>query len=257
MSKKQTAQNSKEDLTEQQNSKGKTLRTVAIVFVIVLIVGIFIASSTYRAPASDQAWDLAMTTGDPEAKNLYVMYTDIMCPYCDVFSRAIMEHQDEFEDFLANNDILYEVRLTDMLYYGSGSEMSRDSAEATYCAKRENRFWDYYHGALTALWEDYHSKGIGSNKTAKPITDMPEDYWLKIGQEIGLGDSFEKCVTERETASEVEDVTRRASKYAEGMPTFKFGDFSTSGFSDTWGWNEAKMFLEQGCNSSYCSSNSD
>lgn len=251
MTQKPAANNNKEE-AKQQKTGGRILRTVAIVVVAALLIGAFVASVTHRAPASDQAWDLAMTQGNSEAKNLYVMYTDIMCPYCDVFSRAVMEHQDEFEKFLADNDVLFEVRLTDTLYHGYGSEMSRDSAEAAYCAKRENRFWDYYHGALNALWEDYHSKGIGNNKSAKPITDMPDDYWLKIGREIGLGDTFEQCVNNRETADEVEDVTRRSSQYAEGMPTFKFGDFSTSGFSDTWGWDEAKILLEQGCNNSYC-----
>ena len=157
-----------------------------------------------------------------------------------------MEHQDEFGQFLADNDILFEIRLTDMLYYGSGSGMSQDAAEAAYCAIREDKFWDYYHGALTALYDDYHSKGIGSSKTATPIKNMPDDYWLQVGLKAGLGESFEDCVNNHETANEVETITMKASQFAEGMPTFTFGNFKTSGFSDTWGWEEAKSFLEAG-----------
>lgn len=230
----------------ENNTTGRVVRILLLAGIIILFLAIFVISATHKTPASEQAWDMRTTIGNSEAKNHYVMYTDLMCPYCDVFSRAVMEHQEEFEQFLADNDVLFEIRLTDMLYYGSGSEMSIDAAEAAYCAIRDDRFWDYYHAALTALYDDYHSKGIGSSKTATSIKNMPEDYWLKIGQEIGLGESFENCVKGHETADIVEETTMKAAKYAEGMPTFDFGKFKTSGFSDTWGWDEAKGFLEAG-----------
>jgi len=225
---------------------GRVGRIVLIAGIVIIFLAIFIISATHKAPASEQVWDMRTTVGNPDAKKHYVMYTDLMCPYCDVFSRAVMEHQDEFEQFLADNDVLFEIRLTDMLYYGSGSDMSKDAAEATFCAIHEDKFWDYYHGALTALNEDYHSKGIGSSKTAAPIEDMPEDYWLQIGREAGLGEDFENCVSNHDTAAEVEEQTMKASQFAEGMPTFSFEKFKTSGFSDTWGWEEAKEFLETG-----------
>ena len=225
---------------------GRIGRIALITGIILLFLAAFVTSVTYKAPASDQVWDMRTTVGSADAKKHYVMYTDLMCPYCDVFSRAVMEYQEEFEQFLADNDILFEIRLTDMLYYGSGSEMSQNAAEATYCAIHEDKFWEYYHGALMALYNDYHSKGIGSSKTATPIKNMPEDYWLKIGLEAGLGDEFKNCVENGETAEEVEEITMKASQFAEGMPTFVFENFKTSGFSDTWGWEEAKEFLEAG-----------
>lgn len=225
---------------------GRVIRTVAIIAVVCAFVALIFISLTSRPAPVEQAWTPAMTTGPDEAKGHYIMYTDIMCPYCDVFSRETLAHWDEFQSYLDEHKILFEVRITDLLYEGSNSEESRRSGEAAYCAARENKFWEFYHGALTALWNDYHSKGIGSSKSAPPITNMPDDYWLKIGQKAGLGAQFETCLKNHETRDELDNNTRRASQVAAGLPSFKFNKFTTSGFSDTWDWTYVKMMLDAG-----------
>lgn len=231
---------------EKKHSKGRIWRTLAIIAVALVFIVLIVVSLTTKPAAGDQVWNEAATVGDMQAKNSYVMYTDLMCPYCDVFSRAIMDHWDEFETYIAENDILFEVRLTDYLYEGSKIEASRDAAEATYCAMHEDKFWDYYHAAIRSLWDDYHSKGIGSSKTATPIKDMPEDYWLVIGHEVGLGEQFDKCVTEHETVDEIVENTKKALMVADGMPSFKFNRFTTSGFDNNWGWDYVKAYLDAG-----------
>lgn len=229
-----------------EKSSSHISRIVAIVVVVLVFVGLIAISSSQKQAVVDKVWRTEMTVGSEDATRLYVMYTDLVCPYCDVFSRAVLDHWDEFLAFLDEHKILFEVRLTDTLYLGNGYEMSRDSAEAAYCAARENKFWEYYHGAIQALWDDYHSKGIGSNKTATPITNLPSDYWQKIGHRAGLGDDFDECIKTHATATEVEDATTKAARTAQGMPTFIFGKFTTAGFSDTWGWEEVHAMLEAG-----------
>lgn len=224
----------------------KHLRVVAIIAVIALLFSIVIFSVSSHPSAESQVWNPETTVGELDAPNYYVMYTDLMCPYCDVFSRAVMEHWDEFTEYLANNKILFEIRLTDALYEGSGSRYSRDAAEAAYCAMHENKFWEYYHAALKALWDDYHSKGIGDSKTSPAIQNLPADYWTKIGHEVGLGEKFDQCVSEHETVAEIENNTRRALQVSQGMPTFKFNRFTTSGFDNSWGWDYVKMYLDAG-----------
>lgn len=231
---------------KQANKQGRIWRTVAVVVVAFLFILLMIINLTAKPKPGDQAWNEAATIGDLEAKNYYIMYTDLMCPYCDVFSRAVMENWDEFQQYLADNDILFEVRLTDYLYEGNGYDTSRDSAEAAYCAMRENKFWDFYHGALKSLWDDYHSKGIGSSKNAPHISDMPDDYWRTIGHEVGLGADFDKCLDNHETVSEIENNTRRALQVAQGMPFFQFNKFTTSGFDNNWGWDYVKKYLDAG-----------
>lgn len=224
----------------------RTLRTVAIIAVVVAVFALIITSMSAKQSLSEQVWDQNTTIGSLDADNYYIMYTDLMCPYCDVFSRAVMEHWDEFQAYLDEHDILFEIRLTDALYEGSGIQYSRDAAEATYCAAREDKFWEFYHGALGALWDDYHSKGIGVSKTATPIKNLPDDYWLEVGHKAGLGDSFDSCVENHETVATIEDNTRRAMQTAEGMPSFKFNRFTTSGFDNSWGWDYVKMYLDAG-----------
>lgn len=224
----------------------KFLRTAGIIGIVVALFAIIIASSSAQSSPAGQVWNEAATVGNLKAKNYYVMYTDLMCPYCDVFSRVVMEHWDEFTQYLEAHDILFEVRLTDYLAEAGSSTYSRDAAEAAYCAMHEDKFWDFYHGAIQALWDDYHSKGIGDSKTSPAIKNLPEDYWVKIGHEQGLGEQFDRCVANHEVAEEIDRNTTRALQVAQGMPYFKFNRFTTAGFDSSWGWEYVKMYLDSG-----------
>ena len=71
---------------------GKVLRIIAIVLVGgLLLVGIIVSSST-KAP-TDPIWDTATIMGNPEAKNHYITYTDVTCPYCFAFEYARSEER--------------------------------------------------------------------------------------------------------------------------------------------------------------------
>ena len=111
---------------------------------------------------------------------------------------------------------------------------------------REDKFWEFYHGAIKSLYDDYHSKGIGDSKTSPMISNLPNDYWLKIGHNAGLGAQFDQCVTGHETVDEIVENTRRAAQVSQGMPTFKFNKFTTAGFDSSWGWDYVKMYLDAG-----------
>lgn len=222
------------------------LKITAIIVVIVALFAIIIFGSSAQQSPAGQVWDEHKTIGSLDSPNYYIMYTDIMCPYCDVFSRNVMEHWDEFVSYLEENKILFEIRLTDYLYEGNGIQYSRDAAEAAYCAAREDKFWEFYHGAIEALWNDYHSKGIGDSKTSPSIKNLPDDYWLKIGHNADLGESFDNCVNNHETVAEIEENTKRALQTAQGMPYFKFNRFTTAGFDSSWGWDYVKMYLDAG-----------
>ena len=225
----------------------KIARIAALVAVFALIFVAIVSSNVNQVDVNGSIWNQTMTMGDPEtAIRHYVVYTDLMCPYCNYYGRMIWNHDEEFQQYLNYNKIAYEVRVTDMLYESSGVEMSRPAAEGAYCAARENRFWDYYHAALEHIFADYYDKGFGYSKTAPMITDMTRDYWYNIGKEIGLGDTFKTCFKESLAVSEVQDNTYRASEFANGLPSFTFGKFSTSGYDPSWEWNTVKSMLNQG-----------
>lgn len=229
---------------------GRILRTLGLVVVGGFLLALIIFNVSTETPAGEKAWDIRTTVGNTDAKNHFIMYTDLACPYCDAFSRALMENEEEFEELIAEKDILVEVRLTDFLYrYGeSAPEMSKWSAEATVCATEQDKFWDYYHGALKALWGDYHSKGIGVSKTAPAITGMTRDYWVKIGEKIGMdATELSDCMDSSETAATLDTRAEKTVRSgAQGMPYFVEGKFTSSGFDNNWGWDEAKQYLVAG-----------
>lgn len=226
---------------------GRLIRIIVLVLVGGLFVTLMFTSLAYKPPVSKSVWDEGTTMGDQEtATRHYVQYADFGCPYCDVFSRLTVENEEKFRDYLADNHILFEIRLTDTIYESAGVDFSRDSAIASYCARREGKFIDYYHAGIMKLYKDYQSKGIGDSKTSPRITDMADDYWLKIGKEIGLSEEFESCVENKETAEEVDKNTIKANQYIPGLPYFQFEDFKTSGFDNNWGYEYVIKYLDAG-----------
>lgn len=227
----------------------KLIRIIALVAVAGCFIALMIFN-TASTSAADAPWDEATTQGNLDAQHHYIFYTDLMCPYCDAYSRLVAENHEEFQrDYLEGKDILYEIRLTDFLYeYGEHhTEYSRQSAEAAYCAARAGKFWDFYDTALAKLNEDYHSKGIGVSKTAPEITDITDDYWLEIGASVGLGQDFQDCYHNHDTVEQLEANTAKVAKIVDGgLPYFKFGTFTTSGFDQSWDWSYVKRYLDAG-----------
>ena len=86
-----------ESLEAQTSSVAKVFKTIGLVLVIVAILFIIIFSASLKPANSEKVWDEATTIGNIDAENYYIMYTDIMCPYCDIFSRLIIQQQDNFD----------------------------------------------------------------------------------------------------------------------------------------------------------------
>ena len=224
----------------------KTLRIIGVVLVSGLLVAAIIASMNAKTAISDIVWDEETTIGNLEAKNYYITYSDLMCPYCIAFESATIEHKDEFEKYLNDNDILYEVRVSDFLYeYGEARAInSRYSAEAVYCAKNEGKFWDYYDLAVMTLWNDYYKDG-GKGAFSK-VNSFEKDYWISLGKKIGLGEKFENCVKNDETLDAIKANAAKTARLVNGMPYFKFNDFTSSGFDPSGSWDYALMYLDAG-----------
>ncbi|MBQ9020217.1 thioredoxin domain-containing protein [Candidatus Saccharibacteria bacterium] len=235
---------------------GKVIRIGAIAGIIGLIVAVIVISTTGKPNYAEKVWDSRTTMGNAEtAEHHFVMYTDVMCPYCDVISRMIMQNEEEFKrDYIEAKNVLFEVRVTDFLYeYGSHqTNNSREGAEALYCARNQDKFWDYYHAALKSLWDNYQSKGIGSSSKSKAIgeDELNDAYWIGIGESVGLGDEFKKCYTNHEMVTEIQSNTERASKIVEsGLPYMRLGNHKISGFDPSWGWSELRGQFDKGLSS--------
>ena len=227
----------------------KALRIISIIVIIVVIFAAIIASTTSKPAVADQAWDKEMTIGDLNAKNHFIIYSDMVCPYCVAFENAIVENEEEFQNYIKENDIFVEVRLSDFLYeYGQVNHPhSRYSAIATYCAKNEGKFWDYYNLAISSVWNDFFKKD--GKSALSNIAKQDASYWTKIGKRIGLGESYEECIENQAPLEEIKQNAEKSAKLIDGMPYFKFNNYTNSGFDLSWGWDYVKAYFDAGLNS--------
>ena len=227
----------------------KALRICGIVAIVGVIIAAIATSMSAKPSNAERVWDVAMTKGNLDAKNYFIVYSDIVCPYCVAFENAIVEHEEEFEQYLADNDILFEVRLSDFLYeYGETNPInSRYSALGAYCAKEEGKFWDYYGLAITNVWQSYF-KTSGKSAASK-MSSLGKDYWTSIGEEVGLGEDFATCVREEAPLDEIKANAEKTTKLANGMPYFKLNDYTSSGFDLSWGWDYVLAYFQAGLES--------
>lgn len=228
----------------------KFLRIGGIIAIIIIIIAAIAFSMTPKESSNaDKVWDEQMTVGDLNAKNYFIIYSDLVCPYCVAFENAIVEHEDEFQKYIKENDILVEIRLSDFLYeFGETSPIhSRYSAIATYCAKSQGKFWDYYNLAISNIWDDYF-KDLGKSAFSK-MNSLGPEYWTKIGHQIGLGEEFDNCVKNQDPLEEIEQNAEKSSRLVNGMPYFKFNNYTSSGFDLSWGWEYVKMYFQAGLDS--------
>lgn len=227
----------------------RVLRIIGVVAVVGVLLAAIIISMTSKPSNAERVWDSDMTVGNMEAKNYFIIYSDIACPYCIAFENAIIEHEEEFQEYIEKNDILIEVRLSDFLFeYGeSKSPESRYGAEGAYCAKKEGKFWEYYNLAVTKVWKEYFKD---AGKTAfSDFNKLGKDYWIKIGEKVGLSDSFRDCVNNDETLEDIMANASKTLKLANGMPYFKLNNYTSSGFDLSWGWEYVLMYFEAGLKS--------
>lgn len=227
----------------------KTARIIGIIAIIVVLFAAIITSLNNKPSNSDKVWDQAMTIGNPDAKNYFVIYSDIVCPYCIAFENAIIEHEDEFKQYLEDNDILLEIRLSDFLYeYGESNPInSKYSAVATYCARNEGKFWDYYNLSITTMWNDYF-KASGKAALSK-MTKLNKEYWIDLGKKVDLGEEFATCVENEDPLEEIQKNAAKTSKLVTGLPAFKLNSYSPPGFTLDGTWEDVKAYFDEGLKS--------
>ena len=237
-------------MEEPQTKKaGKVIRIISILTIVGVIIAAMVIGLSHNTAEAHKVWDEATSIGNPEAKNHFIIYSDIVCPYCVAFENAIVEHEEEFKKYIEENDILVEIRISDFLYeYGQSNPISsRYSAEATYCAKKEGKFWDYYNKVISYVWSNYFA--ISGKNAFTELNSKSKDFWIEIGKKAGLGEDFTKCVKNGDTLDELSAVSDKMAKQIDGLPYFKFNKYISSGFDLSWGWEYVKMYFESGLKS--------
>lgn len=230
----------------------KAIRITAIVAVVGFFVTLLVVKSIQ--PPDMSVWNSAMAKGNPEtAKHHFIMYTDIFCPYCDKFSDAIAANLEDFDKhYIEDNDILFEIRVTDVNYLNGHSNNSRPAGQAAYCAAKQDKFWDYYYSLLGQMYDDYHSKGIGVDPYSEHIPDLELDYFYRAAEGTELDqENFQSCIKNGDTLEELDKNTERAQRNINGgVPHFVFDKYVTDGFAGTWDttndYKQVKTMLDAG-----------
>jgi protein-disulfide isomerase len=222
---------------------GNVAAKVLIALVVLLVVALFI----YNAPkankkANNKAWNTAMTKGNPENPNHFIEYTDMFCPYCAKFNRAL--GKDFEKDYIDNDKVFFELRLTDII--AEHSVNSTRGGETGYCAARQAKFWPYYDAILAKLKTDYHDKGIGVSKTSPKIPKLEDAYFLAAARTAKLDvEQLETCLATGEGLQELRaNTTKAAQKLPSGVPFFVLNDYYSSGFEGDY--NTIKLMLKAG-----------
>ncbi len=220
---------------------------------VIAVVGALAAAIIFsmKGPSTAELiWDKDTVIGSPDAKNHFIIYSDLLCPYCVAFENAMAMNEESVEEYAAEHDVAIEVRVSEFLYrYGESRPInSHYSAEAVFCAKKEGKFWDYYNTAIKKVWSEYFAQ-MGKGAFSE-MAQLNKEYWVNIGKEVGLGNTFADCVYYDQTADEVLKVTEKTAKLVNGgMPYFKFNEWTTSGFDLSWGYEHVLQYFEAGLKS--------
>lgn len=232
---------------KRRHVKVSRIIRIIVIVLIVVIFGYGIYLGAKPVPNSEKVWDERTTVGSMDAENYFIIYTDLMCPYCIAFENAILENEDEFHQYIDKNNVLLEIKVSDFLFeYGESRPInSRYGAMATYCATDEGKFWDYYKIAVTTLWNDYF-KTLGKSAFTA-LNEKTIDFWIELGYKVGLGEIFKNCVMDGKHIDLLISNTKKTLEAVNGgMPYFKFNKYSFSGFDMSWGWDYVKLYFDKG-----------
>jgi protein-disulfide isomerase len=205
----------------------------------ILLLGLVIFSVTRPKPAIGSVWHEGMTLGDKEkARNHFIVYMDIFCPFCDSFSRAWLDNKEEFmRTYIDSNEVFLEYRLAALL--AGIMPNSERGGESGYCAADQGEFWAWYTNLLAKLWEDYQSRGVN-------IPVLGDDYYIDAARDTDIDiDKFTACLENNEMLVELNRRTADTQRnITGGVPYFVFNDFVSSGFEG--GWNAVKTMFKAG-----------
>ena len=212
----------------------KAIRIGILVLLIGFLGALVIFNIINPAPVDMTVWNEEMTKGDKEtAKHHFVMYTDIFCPYCDKFSDAVAANMEDFDNhYIKDNNILFEIRVTDVNYENGHSNNSRPAGQAAYCAAKQGDFWGYYYALLAKIYKDYHSRGIGVSRDSEKIPTLEMEYFYSIADELDTinREQLTQCIDNKETIAELDKNTKEAQKKINGgVPRFFFDKFTADG----------------------------
>ena len=198
--------------------------TIAIVALVVIGVGIYLFKiSPEQLASTDSGYNAALDTsnikpistppafdktidhyqGNPDAKNVFIEYGDLECPYCAAYSDMLKHVPTQFPDTVF---VFRYFPLTQI------HQNSVESALAAEAANAQGKFWEM-HDILFQKQTDWEN-----------LTD-PLDTFTQYAQQAGVADTnqFKSDITSKKYLAKIQtDSNEALGLNLQGTPTYFF-----------------------------------
>ena len=133
---------------------------LAIPIVIGILFGILISydqddSSDSMALSKKNLLDGASILGDPNAKITIVEFGDYQCTFCYKFHQDTMKKIDD--NYISSGKVNFVYK-----DFPLNGEASKIAAEASYCAQKQGKFWQY-HNIVFDNWDGENTGWVTKN----------------------------------------------------------------------------------------------
>lgn len=144
--------------------------------------------------------------GDPKAKLTIVEFADFQCPYCGRFFKDVLPQIKK--DYIDTN----KAKLIFKHYPLPGHEGAVPAANASLCAKEQNKFWQYHD----SLFEE---------QTSGKADFLSMENLKKYALELGLNATqFDSCLDAQKYNSQVQaDIVEANKNGFNGTPSVAVG----------------------------------
>lgn len=204
---------------------------------VVLTVGGYVGYprvyDTTACPEKSTEEDLCtqpLMYGKPDAPIKIVEYSDYQCPFCSMTHFALRQAVENYPEDVSLEHVHFplDIACNDLLnrpFHGHACETAR----ASVCAERQDRFWDFND------WLYTHQKRIGR----KEMSEIAKDLDLDV-------EAFDRCMQDPTSLDAVIDGIERAkeTKYVKqgqvGTPIIFINDKSHMGAIN---YEELEKFL--------------
>ena len=100
------------------NQQGIALINIVLLIILAGIVTLFVYGVINRPPnqhiGDNKPWNLAMSQGSPDAKHVFIDYTDYFCSFCSQVEAAT-NHETFKNDYIKSGKVRYEHRIVAVL----------------------------------------------------------------------------------------------------------------------------------------------
>lgn len=195
---------------ERERRRSRTLWASAIAAAVLLIAAL-VGYGVYRSQQPERGYAVpAAATSDKNGLRVgsgpvtVEVYLDYLCPACQRFEQ---DAGDELDTYLKANRITLIYHTVAILDRVSTNAYSTRSGASAGCASDGGKLAEY----TLALYAQQPAEG-GAGHT--------DDKLIQIGQSVGLGDNFDRCVRDGRYLDWVKQVTASmADRDVTGTPT--------------------------------------